>query len=128
MIKYPFILLVFAYCLIAESFATNNTDSIKSISSSKSVNDTAFIQKTAVDSTKKYKAKLSYKQFIIPAIFISYGVIVRMDLNDEVTHLDFSTRREILEDNPGFYTFLDNYTQFAPAVTAFGLQAIGIKG
>lgn len=66
-----------------------------------------------------------YKKLIVPAILVSYGVA-----SLEIKHLkqlNFSTREEINEHQP-YRTKLDNYSQFAPAVLVYGLNAAGIEG
>jgi len=69
--------------------------------------------------------QFSYKKLIIPAIFISYGVATLKI--DALKQLNFSTRTEINEHTPD-HIRLDNYTQFAPAVLVYGLNAFGVEG
>ncbi|WP_312172148.1 phosphatase PAP2 family protein [Chryseobacterium sp.] len=69
--------------------------------------------------------RFPYKRLIVPAAFISYGVasLSIKDLKD----LNESTRFEISEHHPD-HIQLDTYTQFAPGVLVYGLNAIGIEG
>jgi len=69
--------------------------------------------------------QFSYKKLIIPAVFISYGVATLKI--DALKQLNFSTRTEINEHKPD-HIRLDNYTQFAPAVLVYGLNAFGVEG
>ena len=85
--------------------------------------DTPGIEHAAMDSVPKFR--LTYKNFIIPSIFIGYGV-AGLTI-DGLKQLNFSTRHEILEDKPG-RLILDNYAQYIPAVLVYGLNAAGIKG
>jgi len=82
--------------------------------------DSTF-QKSYVDNTHQF----SYKKLIVPAVFISYGVAT-LKIKD-LKQLNFSTRDEISEHKPD-HIRLDNYTQFAPGVLVYGLNAFGVEG
>lgn len=69
--------------------------------------------------------QFSYKKLIIPAVFISYGV-ASLKI-DGLKQLNFSTRDEINEHKPD-HIRLNSYTQFAPAVLVYGLNAFGVEG
>jgi len=86
--------------------------------------DSIHTSNKASVSQEEYR-KLPYKRLILPAAFISYGVasLSIKDLKD----LNESTRFEISEHRPD-HIRLDNYTQFAPGVVVYGLNAIGIEG
>ncbi|KFF22376.1 phosphatase PAP2 family protein [Chryseobacterium sp. JM1] len=91
-------------------------------------NDSVQVQKPQQDSAvtlNNQKPALNYKSLIIPAAFISYGV-ASLTVKD-LKQLNFSTRDEINEHKPD-HIRLDNYTQYAPAVLVYGLNAAGIKG
>ncbi|WP_106915633.1 phosphatase PAP2 family protein [Chryseobacterium aurantiacum] len=89
-------------------------------------NDTISVQEAKQDSISSIKAsKLNYKSLIVPTVLISYG-IAGLTMNN-VKQLNVSTRTEIGEHQPTRMK-LDNYTQYAPAVMVYGLNAIGIKG
>lgn len=75
----------------------------------------------AVDKTYK----LNHARLIVPAVLIGYG-IAGLE-NDGLKQLNLSTREEINEHRPG-HIRLDNYTQYAPALMVYGLNAAGIKG
>ncbi|WP_292010074.1 phosphatase PAP2 family protein [Chryseobacterium sp.] len=79
------------------------------------------ISKRTIDESHQF----SYKKLIIPATFISYGV-ASLSING-LKQLNFSTRNEINEHRPD-HIKLDNYTQFAPAVLVYGLNAVGVEG
>ncbi|WP_288445865.1 phosphatase PAP2 family protein [uncultured Chryseobacterium sp.] len=90
--------------------------------------DTINVQKPAQDSivtTEIQKSKLNYKSLIIPTAFIAYGVAGLSIKN--LRQLNLSTKDEINEHQPKKIQ-LDNYTQYAPAVMVYGLNAIGVKG
>ncbi|SHF33660.1 phosphatase PAP2 family protein [Chryseobacterium takakiae] len=78
-----------------------------------------------ISSSPEEDGRLPYKRLIVPAVLISYGVasLSIKDLKD----LNESTRFEISEHRPD-HIRLDNYTQFAPGVLVYGLNAIGIEG
>ncbi len=84
------------------------------------------VQKDSIIIPKNDKTyKLNYKYLIAPAVFIGYGVVSLE--NDALKDLNISTRQELWEDQPKKIS-LDNYTQYAPAVMVYGLNAVGIKG
>ncbi|WP_426479322.1 phosphatase PAP2 family protein [Chryseobacterium sp. CBSDS_008] len=70
--------------------------------------------------------KLKPKQFIIPGVLITYGVLATE--TKWFKKINFDTRNEIREDHPTFRTSIDNYTQFLPGAAVFALQALGVKG
>lgn len=78
---------------------------------------------STIDADKIYKT--SYKRFIVPSLLIGYGIFSLE--SDGLKQVNFSTREEINEHQP-FRTKLDNYTQYAPALMVYGLNATGIKG
>ncbi|AZA89419.1 lipid A 1-phosphatase [Chryseobacterium nakagawai] len=88
-------------------------------------NDTIIVEPKQDSLSAIHTNKLNYKSLIIPAVFISYGVAGLT--SDKLKQLNFSTRTEINEHQPARMN-LDNYTQYAPAVMVYGLNAIGIKG
>ncbi|GGE90560.1 PAP2 superfamily protein [Chishuiella changwenlii] len=69
--------------------------------------------------------KLNYKHLIAPTVLIGFG-IVGLE-SDGLKQLNLSTRNEINEHQPKHIS-LDNYTQFAPALMVYGLNAFGVKG
>ena len=62
----------------------------------------------------------------IPAVLITYGFLALE--NDNLKALNKSIKNEMKEDHPFFRTKIDDYLQYAPALTVYGLNAIGIKG
>ncbi|WP_415327267.1 phosphatase PAP2 family protein [Chryseobacterium sp. MMS23-Vi53] len=82
---------------------------------------TSIIKNYSEDKTHQ----LSYKKLIIPAALISYGVASLAI--DDLKQLNASTQYEISEHKPD-HIRLDNYTQFAPAVLVYGLNAFGVEG
>lgn len=90
-----------------------------------SQNPDAIFQDSALTVVNNNDYKLSYKNLILPTVFIGYGVL-SMKIN-ALKQLNISTKNEIIEDQ--FHTTtLDNYFQFVPAVLVYGLNAAGIKG
>ena len=69
--------------------------------------------------------KLDYRHLIAPAVFIGFGIASLS--NESLKELNTSTRYEIFEHQPD-HVHLDNYTQYAPALLVYGLNAAGIKG
>lgn len=114
-IRYPKIVacLLFLQISFYSAFAQYTTDTIHITNQQRSI---------VIVPQHNY---LSYKNLIIPAIFISYGV-ASLEVYD-LKQLNYSTRYEINEHHPD-HIRLDNYTQYAPAVIVYGLNAADIKG
>ena len=72
------------------------------------------------DSRKKLKA------LIIPGAMIAYGVISLE--SDALQELDYKFKEEIWTENQHNTIKIDNYLQYAPAVSVYALNALGIKG
>jgi hypothetical protein len=75
---------------------------------------------------KIHERKQKIKSMIIPAALITYGFIAQS--SEDLRMFDVSIKNEIRKDRPYFYTKIDDYLQYAPAVAVYGLNAIGIKG
>lgn len=72
-----------------------------------------------------YRQKMT--SFILPAVFIGYGLISIAGKNP-IRTLDLTTKNELQEDHPLFAAHVDNYLQFSPAAIVFGMNMLGIKG
>lgn len=73
----------------------------------------------------EYKPKVA--AFVIPTIFIGYGLI-SLTGDNAIRRLDYTTKNELQEDHPLFAAHVDNYLQFVPAAAVYGLNLAGIKG
>ena len=65
-----------------------------------------------------------YKSLIIPAALISTGLIIKggdFDFNEAI-------RNDWNEDRPYFQTHVEDYLQYVPIVTVYGLNLAGVKG
>lgn len=69
--------------------------------------------------------KSMYPRLIIPVTFLAYGIMAQE--NHLMKELDRSTNHEVEEHytHPMIY---DDYLQFVPAISVYGLNLIGIKG
>ena len=67
-----------------------------------------------------------YKQMIIPAFLTSYGFFA-ID-NDRLQALDHHIKEEVWTEHPHHLIKIDDYLQYAPGITVYGLNAMGIKG
>lgn len=83
-----------------------------------------FSQQIFKNEVVYYKPRMT--AFIVPAVFIGYGLISLG--NNAIRKLDLSTRDELQEDHPLFAAHLDDYLQFVPAAAVYGLNLAGIKG
>ena len=66
------------------------------------------------------------KSFLIPGAMIAYGFITLgnngfKNINDEI-------KEEVWTEHPHKLKHIDNYLQFMPAVSVYGLNALGIHG
>ncbi|GAA4172908.1 MULTISPECIES: phosphatase PAP2 family protein [Sphingobacterium] len=69
--------------------------------------------------------KLRYTNFIVPTVFIGFGVASLS--SDALKKLNSSTKDEIAEHRLS-HMKLDNYSQYVPALMVYGLNAFGVKG
>ncbi|MEO5967433.1 MAG: phosphatase PAP2 family protein [Ferruginibacter sp.] len=65
------------------------------------------------------------KQLIIPTSFIGYGFFALN--NNGLKSLNRSAKRNFNEDYY-YTTTIDNYLQYVPALSVYGLNALGVKG
>lgn len=64
--------------------------------------------------------------FIIPAVFIGYGV-VSLSGDNVIRRLDYTTNAELQEDHPAFAKKVDNFSRYVPVVAVYGLDLLGVK-
>lgn len=83
--------------------------------------DSIITKSNVEDGTHQFR----YKKLIVPVTFISYG-IASLSI-PSLGKLNSSTQYEISEHKPD-HIRLDNYTQFAPGVLVYGLNAFGVEG
>lgn len=86
---------------------------------------TAQQVKDSVKIDPKPQLKFNYKQVIIPAVLIGYGVYGLENHNIQLFNTEI--REEVTEHIDEKFT-IDDISQYTPAATALGLDAIGIKG
>lgn len=69
--------------------------------------------------------KISYKELIIPTVLIGYGLIGIE--SDAIKNLNVEIKEEVTENIDHKIT-IDDFTQYLPAASVYGLNAMGIKG
>lgn len=79
---------------------------------------------TKIDSTSNH-LKFNYKQLIIPSVLIGYGVIGLE--SDQLLSFNHQIKDEVTEDIDEKVT-IDDFSQYAPAVSVYALNAFGVKG
>ena len=94
------------------------------ISRSTDVDTTHASRKSVIVEHEQNQPKI--QSFIIPAIFISYGIVSLG--NNAIRNLDYSTRNELQEDHPIFANHADDYLRYVPAAAVYALNLAGIKG
>lgn len=72
------------------------------------------------------RKSIKIENFIIPAIFVGYGIVSLG--NNNLKSIDSSIRNEVEENWPHFKSGLDNYSQFLPTASVFLLGACGVRG
>jgi membrane-associated phospholipid phosphatase len=108
----------FSIAILAANFCIAQQASIDTI-----LNTQSLINKTNL---KTCNTKSILKALIIPASFITYGIIAQG--NNKLEQLNKSTQFSITTNHVGYTTKIDNYLQFVPAVSVYALNAVGIKG
>jgi hypothetical protein len=93
------------------SIATINAQEVK----------TDTVSKTATPGNLKF----NYKQLIIPAVLIGYGFIGLE--SDQIKNFNAEIKEEVNEHIDEKIT-IDDFSQYAPAVAVYALNAAGIKG
>ncbi|OXA93182.1 PA-phosphatase [Flavobacterium hercynium] len=83
------------------------------------VNDTIIVQDTLSN------LKFNYKQLIIPGVLVSYGVIGLE--SDQLKGYNSDIKKEVNEDIDHKIS-IDDFSQWAPAVSVYSLNAFGVKG
>ena len=73
------------------------------------------------DNTHQFKLK----QLIIPSVLIGYGVVGIE--SDQLKLFNTQIRDEVKEDIDEKLT-IDDFSQYAPVLSVYGLNALGIKG
>lgn len=69
--------------------------------------------------------QFSTKKIIIPAVFITYGLLSLMV--EDIKNINNSTQFEVSEHAPKHIVY-DNYTQYAPAAAVYALNLFGVEG
>jgi hypothetical protein len=75
--------------------------------------------------SSNHTLKFNYKQLIIPTILIGYGVIGIE--SDGLKFVNSGIKEEVNENIDEKIT-IDDFSQYAPALSVYGLNALGIKG
>jgi len=90
------------------------------------VSSNLFGQTAKIDSLQQ-PANISFKYgaLIVPSALIAYGLIGIE--NDGLKLLNSEIREEITENIDGKFT-IDDISQYAPFLSVYGLNAIGVKG
>lgn len=72
------------------------------------------------------KKRMPLKTLLVPGVLITYGFASLG--NNSLKTLNYEFHEDIWIDNPHKTKSIDNYLMFAPALSVYGLNAIGIKG
>ena len=88
-----------------------------------------YAQKIDVDSiklkTSSQNLKFKYKQLVIPTVLIGYGLIGIE--SDGLKFVNSGIKEEINENIDEKIT-VDDFTQYLPATSVYGLNILGVKG
>src|SRR5882724_4486459 len=69
--------------------------------------------------------RLRMRSIVVPLALITYGVVAQS--TEELREFDISIKNVVRKD-ADFHSPVDNYLQYAPALSVFALNAAGIKG
>jgi len=78
-----------------------------------------------IDTVKKQQSN-NIRPFIIPAVFIGYGIIAKSD--NVLNRLDKNIQREIHTTNPNPNELPEDILRYVPALAVYGLNLSGLKG
>jgi len=78
-----------------------------------------------IDSISVIPSPQKIKSYIVPSVFITYGIISLG--NNPIRNLDLSTKAELTEDHPLFAAHVDDYSKFVPLLAMYGLDLAGVK-
>lgn len=84
----------------------------------------ALKEKDSIAADSLSNIRFSYKQLIIPAALIGYGVVGIE--SDQLKSWNTDLRDEVMEDIDGKLT-IDDFTQWAPAGAVYALDALGVE-
>jgi hypothetical protein len=118
-----------ANCQSAEATARSmNSDTIKEVSISTGWGSKADTVPKFDWNYKQpaYKQPFPFQSFVIPAAMIAYGATAVH--NGTLQHVNGEVKEQVWEDNPHKQFHLDNYLMFAPTVSVYALNAMGIHG
>ncbi|WP_394759078.1 phosphatase PAP2 family protein [Flavobacterium sp.] len=96
---------------------------IGSSSLAQEINNNVSIDSVNVDENKNIK--FNYKQLVIPAVLIGYGVWATD--NDQLEFVNSKINKNLTLDIDDKIT-IDDFSQYTPLATLLGLEAFGIKG
>ena len=90
---------------------------------------TTFAQNTAeidtLASSVSTNSKFNYKQLILPAALIGYGVVGLE--SDQLKGINLDIRSEVMDDIDKKIT-IDDFIQYAPALSVYALNNLGVEG
>lgn len=84
----------------------------------------SVVEKDSIRTDTIGENKFNYKALIIPAALVGYGVIGIE--SDQLKSFNTQIKDEVAEDIDEKIT-IDDFAQYAPAVSAFALDAMGVK-
>lgn len=114
---YKYIVITFtALCVANSSFAQITLDTARKDS-------TEHILEVP-DTVKHLQSK--FISFIPPAAFIGYGFL-SLGVKP-IRQIDYNVYNDMQKDHPDFHTPVDDYFQFVPVITVYGLNAFGLAG
>lgn len=93
------------------------------VSSAQSVDSTNTVNSLLVKN--KTQIQFKAKQLIIPAVLIGYGIIGIG--NDQLESFNDQIKEEVKENIDEKFT-IDDFSQYLPLASVYGLSAIGVKG
>ena len=112
--------------IVCSILLTNSSTHAQGIDSCRIVCDSLnIIEETEPITLRTYLSKKEIIGLAIPAAFVSYGVISIE--SKALRKLDRSIRKKIIDTKSVWKNSWDDYLQYAPIATAYGLKLAGIQ-
>jgi len=116
-------IILLALWIITFNVRAQQEDSLVRLKGTGSRSEANSIKK---EKTKSYGEKQIIKSLVIPSVLITYGFISLG--NNGLKNINEEIKEEAWSENPHQLKHIDNILQFAPAISVYGLNAMGING
>lgn len=106
--------------------AMPDSASVMTITSATPIVKTSTWHPTQPKTPRRRLEPLSWRQFAVPGALMTYGTLETV-LEPVVRLANYNTRLEVLEHRTST-TRIDDYLQYVPAASVYGLNLVGVRG